>query len=106
MVISWLSTACTIVFRSVLLVSRLQVDVIIYLSPLSKLRPDTVDPGVRVQANRAVRLDPLARNDLVRTNSDIPVRRDAGDETFEYSGRDAEGTADGGKWPTSGTLLG
>lgn len=62
-------------FRSVLLVSRLQVDVVIYSSPLNKLRPDSVDLGVRVQANRAVRLYPLVRNDLVRTNSEIPVRR-------------------------------
>ena len=31
------------------------------------LPPDAVDPGLRVQANRAVRPDPLVRNDLVRT---------------------------------------
>ena len=31
------------------------------------LPQDTVDPGLRVQANYAVRPDPLVRNDLVRT---------------------------------------
>jgi hypothetical protein len=31
------------------------------------LAQDVVDPGLRVQANRAVRVDPLVRNDLVRT---------------------------------------
>jgi len=32
--------------------------------PLNELGPDTVDPGLRVQANGAVRLYPLVRNDL------------------------------------------
>ena len=74
MAISWLGAASTNVFTnvwSVLLVRRLEVGVVIYLSPLKSLRPEfgsnVVDPGLRVQANRAVRVDPLVRNDLVRT---------------------------------------
>ena len=52
-----------------LLVSRLQFDVIIYSSPLKKLRPEfcptrAVDSGVRVQASRDVRPDLLVQNDL------------------------------------------
>jgi len=69
--ISWLCLASTIV-SSVLRVRRLEVEVVIYFYPHSKicvrsLPPDAVDPGLRVPANRAVRPDPLVRNDLVRT---------------------------------------
>jgi hypothetical protein len=33
------------------------------------LPPNAVDPGLRVKANRAVRPDPVVRNDLVHTTS-------------------------------------
>ena len=82
MVIPWLCPASTIV-SSVLLVSRLEVEVVIYLSPLKKLRPEfappAVDPGLRFQANRAVRPDALVRNDLVLhdPDPDIPILKEA-----------------------------
>jgi len=52
MVRLWLSSACTLVFRSVLLVSRLRVDVVIYLYPLNEIvsrysRPRSARPGKR-----------------------------------------------------------
>jgi hypothetical protein len=57
----------------VLLVFQLEVEVVIYLSPLSGvLAPDRVDAGWGVQANRAVRTDPLVRNDLVRAKEFLP----------------------------------
>lgn len=69
MVIPWLLPASTIV-RSVLLVFWLEVEGVIHLSPLRScvrsLAPNVVEPGLRVVANRAVRLNPLVRNDLGR----------------------------------------
>jgi len=66
----WLCPAATIV-SSVLLVCGLESkSSSIYphsKSCVRSLPPDTVDPGLRVQANRAVRPDSLVRNDLVRT---------------------------------------
>jgi len=54
---------------SVLVVSRLEFEVVIYLSPTREFEcvHNAVDSGLRVQANRAVRPDPLVRNDLVST---------------------------------------
>jgi hypothetical protein len=72
--------ASTIV-SSVFLVFRLEVEDVIYLSLLKKmcvrsLPPDAVDPASPVEANRAVRSDPLVRNDLVRTTRSGPPYRE------------------------------
>jgi hypothetical protein len=45
----------------------------LFIPTLKKLRsvlPDAVERGLRAQANRAVRLDPLVRNDLVLHDAD------------------------------------
>ena len=82
MVIQWLFPASTIV-SSVLPVFRLDVEGVIYLSPsrscVRSLPPDAVDPGLRVEANRTVRPDPLVRNDLVRVipTPYIPILKEA-----------------------------
>ena len=70
MVIPWLFPASTIV-SSVLLVFRLEVEGVIYLSPLKKLRPEFASRCSRARIARRrqtalVRPDPLVRNDLVR----------------------------------------
>jgi hypothetical protein len=71
--IPWLCPASTIV-SAVLVVCRLEVEVVIYL--FKNLRPEfasvTVDAGLRAQANRAVRPDSLVRNDLVRPTPTSP----------------------------------
>ena len=74
--IPWLFPASTIE-SSVLVVFRLEVEGVIYLSPLRNLRPDAVDPGLRVDANRAVRPDLLVRIDPVRTlNRTVPLLKE------------------------------